>query len=56
MPVRTQKKGNKYVVVDDKGKVFGTHASKKQANDQTTAVNIATGYVPGVKPRKKAKK
>lgn len=56
MPVHTKKAGKKYQVVDDKGKVHGTHDSKADAVKHVTAFNIATGYVPNVKPRKKGKK
>jgi len=40
MPVRTAKRGNKFAVVDDKGKSFGTHATRKGANAQATAINL----------------
>jgi hypothetical protein len=52
MPVHTQKRGKKWQVVDDAGKVYGSHADKKKANDQVTAINIKEGYVPGLKPKK----
>lgn len=55
MPVHSKKVGKKWAVVDDKGKKFGTHATKTEAVKQVTAVNIATGHVPGVKPKKKKK-
>ena len=56
MPYHTTKRGKKYVTESDTGKALGTHATKKQAQDQATAVNIAEGYVPGLKPRKQRKK
>ncbi len=55
MPYHTEKKGKKYVTVSDTGKVLGTHPTKEKAQAQATAVNIAEGHVPGVKPRKKAR-
>jgi hypothetical protein len=56
MPYHTTKRGKKFLTESATGKVLGTHASKKQAQDQATAVNIAEGHVPGLKPRKKMKK
>lgn len=52
MPVHTTKRGTKFAVVDDQGKSHGTHPTKKAAQAQATAINIAQGHVPGVKPRK----
>ena len=52
MPVKTRKRGDSYAVVDDKGKVHGTHTTKGKAHAQATAINIAQGHVPGVKPKK----
>lgn len=56
MPYHTTKKGKQYETVSDTGKVLGKHSTKKQSQAQATAVNIAEGYVPGVKPRKSKKK
>ena len=42
MPVKTVKQGNKFVVRDDKGKTFGTHATKEKAQAQASAINIRT--------------
>lgn len=56
MPYHTTKKGKKYQTVSDTGKVLGTHPTKAQAQAQAQAVNIAEGFVPGVKPRKKGAK
>jgi hypothetical protein len=50
MPVHSEKKGKKFVVVDDKGKQYGSHATKEAAVKQVTAVNIAEGDVAGVIP------
>lgn len=54
MPYHTEKKGKKYVTTSDTGKVLGTHATKKQAQAQATAVNISEGYTP-LKPKRKKK-
>ena len=56
MPYHTERKGKKYQTVSDTGKVLGTHSTKKQAQAQSTAVNISEGFVPGLKPRKRSKK
>ena len=53
MPVHSEKKGKQYVVVDDAGKVYGSHPTQAKATAQVRAVNIAEGYAPGVTPRKK---
>ena len=50
MPVHI---GPNNTVVDNKGKVHGKHKSRKAAAAQVTAMNIAMGYVPGLKPRRK---
>ena len=52
MPVRTVKRGDNFKVVDDKGKVHGTHKTKDKAQKQATAINISQGHVPGVTARK----
>jgi hypothetical protein len=54
MPYHTEKRGKQYATVSDTGKTLGTHATKAQAQQQATAVNIAEGHVPGVKPKAKA--
>ena len=41
MPVRTVKQGRKFAVVDDAGKSFGTHETRKGANAQATAINLS---------------
>lgn len=51
MPVHTEQDGDKWHVVDDSGKVHYTHDSKEEANNQVTAMNIAMGYVEGVKSK-----
>jgi hypothetical protein len=56
MPYHTEKRGKKFATVSDTGKVLGTHATKKEAQAQATAVNISEGHVPGLSPRKKGKK
>lgn len=59
MPYHTEKQGKKYVVKSDADTPLkgGMHSTKKAAQDHATAVNIAEGHVPGVKPnKKKAKK
>ena len=53
MPVHVEKCGTEYCVRDDKGKTHGTHAEKGKAVAQVTAMNIAMGHVPGVKPRRR---
>jgi hypothetical protein len=53
MPVHSAKKGKKFVVVDDKGKEYGSHATKEAAVKQVQAINISEGHVPGIKPKKK---
>jgi len=40
MPVRTAKRGSKFAVVDDSGKTFGTHKTRKGANAQASAINL----------------
>ena len=35
------KRGDKWVLLDRNGKVLGTHPSKKAAEAQETAINIA---------------
>ena len=52
MPVHTEQRGKQFKVVDDAGKVHGTHKTKGKAQAQATAINISQGHVPGVKPRK----
>ena len=56
MPVHSKKTSKGYKVVDTKGKTYGTHKTKKAAVRQVIAVNIAGGYVPGLKPRKRKKR
>ena len=51
MPVHSEQDGDKWHVVDDSGKVHGTHGSKGEANDQVIAMNIAMGHVPGMKSK-----
>jgi hypothetical protein len=53
MPVHSEKKGKKFVVVDDQGKQYGSHPTKEAAVKQVTAINISAGHVPGVKPKSK---
>jgi K+-transporting ATPase c subunit len=53
MPYHTAKRGKKYATVSDSGTTLGPHATKAKAQAQATAVNIAEGYVPGLKPKKK---
>lgn len=53
MPVHTEQRGDYWYVVDDKGKSHGRHKGKKAAVAHVTAMNIAMGYVPGVKPKRK---
>lgn len=52
MPVHTQRHGDRWQVVDDKGKVHAEHSSREKAKDQVTAMNISMGHVSGVKPKK----
>ena len=65
MPYNIQHRGSSYVVVDDNGKVVGTHGSKEEAVNQQRALyaNVPdatekqspcwTGYVQrGMKPGK----
>lgn len=49
MPVRTAKRGNKFAVVDDKGKTLGTHPTRKRANAQAAAINISEARKGGSK-------
>lgn len=41
MPVHVGKRGNKFAVIDDKGKVHGTHPTRKRANAQASAINLS---------------
>jgi hypothetical protein len=41
MAVHSEKKGKKYVVVDDQGKQYGSHGTKADAVKQTQAINIS---------------
>ena len=56
MPSKTEKRGKKYAAVTPSGRTLGTHATKKEAQAQAFAVNVSEGLIPGVRPRKKAKK
>jgi len=50
MPYSVRKRGTKYVVVSDAGKVKGTHTSKAKANRQLRALYA---NVPDAKRKKK---
>jgi hypothetical protein len=50
MPYKIRKSGNKYQVVNEKGKVKGTHPSKANAQKQLGALYA---NVPDAKPKKK---
>ena len=41
MPLRVQKSGDKFKVVDDKGRVSGTHETRGEAVKQIQAINIS---------------
>lgn len=41
MPVRVQRRGSKWVAADPSGKVYGTHASKAQAERQRRAIEAS---------------
>ena len=56
MPVHSKRTSKGYKVVDNKGKTYGTHKTKKAAVRQVVAVNIAAGHVRGLKPRKRKKR
>lgn len=42
MPVKVVKRGNKYIVTDPKGRVYGTHATKAKAERQRRAIEVNT--------------
>jgi hypothetical protein len=42
MPWHVNKRGSKFVVVDDKGKVYGTHDTHKEAEAQVRALYANT--------------
>ena len=41
MPVHREARGGKHAVVDDAGRVYGRHATVKEADAQVAAVNNA---------------
>lgn len=41
MPMRIQRKGKTFVLVDDAGKVFGTHDTASSARKQLAAIELS---------------
>ena len=53
---KVEKRGDKFVYVDKKGKVRGTHSTRAAAEKQATAINISRAMGESLDEKKKRKK